>query len=180
MLLKDFNEKLKENKDMQNSYVTLHRTLDTQIQALESATTINSSLITDLKKKKLQLKEHIELGTPLPVGTQRKLNSMLNSNKVERKSIRKQRKVTKHVFLNSLPREYTMSRNSVLWMQHEESYVHKVEIVHQTEVSCSNGHDTNYMKIREVYDSYGYKEPGRVVCELCGTTFRLMNPTLEE
>jgi hypothetical protein len=47
-------------------------------------------------------------------------------------------------------------------------------------VSCSNGHDTNYMKIREIYDSYGYKEPGRVVCELCGTTFRLMNPTLEE
>ena len=38
MILKDFNEKLKENKDMQNSYVTLHRTLDTQIQALESAT----------------------------------------------------------------------------------------------------------------------------------------------
>ena len=173
---------------MQNSYVTLHRTLDKQIQALESATTINSSLITDLKKKKLQLKEHIELGTPLPVGTQRKLNSMLNSNKVERKSIRKQRKVTKHALEEELKRrlsqlssqEYTMSRNSVLWMQHEESYVHKVEIVHQTEVSCSNGHDTNYMKIREVYDTYGYKEPGRVVCELCGTTFRLMNPTLEE
>ncbi len=101
---KDFNEKLKENKDMKNSYVTLHRTLDTQIQALESATTINSSLITDLKKKKLQLKEHIELGTPLPVGTQRKLNSMLNSNKVERKSIRKQRKVTKHALEEELKR----------------------------------------------------------------------------
>ena len=93
MILKDFNEKLKENKDMQNSYVTLHRTLDTQIQALESATNINSSLITDLKKKKLQLKEHIELGTPLPVGTQRKLNSMLNSNKVSEKRKRKQTKV---------------------------------------------------------------------------------------
>ena len=52
-----------------------------------------------------------------------------------------------------------MSRNSVLWMQHEESYVHKVEIVHQTEVSCSNGHDTHYMTIKEVYDTYGYKEP---------------------
>ena len=89
---------------MQNSYVTLHRTLDKQIQALESATTINSSLITDLKKKKLQLKEHIELGTPLPVGTQRKLNSMLNSNKVERKSIRKQRKVTKHALEEELKR----------------------------------------------------------------------------
>ena len=50
-----------------------------------------------------------------------------------------------------------MSRNSVLWMQHEESYVHKVELVHQTEVSCSNGHDTNYMKIREVYDTMDTK-----------------------
>ena len=66
MLLKNFNEKLKENKDMKNSYVTLHRTLDTQIQALESQPHPNLSLITDLKKKKLQLKEHLELGTPLP------------------------------------------------------------------------------------------------------------------
>ena len=89
---------------MQNSYVTLHRTLDTQIQALESATNINSSLITDLKKKKLQLKEHIELGTPLPVGTQRKLNSMLNSNKVSEKRKRKQTKVTKHTLEQELKR----------------------------------------------------------------------------
>ena len=51
---------------MKNSYVTLHRTLDTQIRALESSPQPNLSLITDLKKKKLQLKEHIELGTPLP------------------------------------------------------------------------------------------------------------------
>ena len=56
---------------MKNSYVTLHRTLDTQIQTLESSTTPNTSLITDLKKKKLQLKEHIELGTPLPIGLRR-------------------------------------------------------------------------------------------------------------
>ena len=104
MILKDFNEKLKENKDMQNSYVTLHRTLDTQIQALESATNINSSLITDLKKKKLQLKEHIELGTPLPIGTQKKLNSMLNSHKVNEKRKRKQTKVTKHTLEEELKR----------------------------------------------------------------------------
>ena len=52
---------------MKNSYVTLHRDLDTQIQALESAPHPNLSFITDLKKKKLQLKEHIELGTPLSV-----------------------------------------------------------------------------------------------------------------
>ena len=96
MILKDFNEKLKENKDMQNSYVTLHRTLDTQIQALESATTINSSLITDLKKKKLQLKEHIELGTPLPKNAVKKYQSMIESNKASSKSIRKQRKIIKH------------------------------------------------------------------------------------
>ena len=73
-----------------------------------------------------------------------------------------------------------MSKQSVLWMQHQDSYVHKVEVVHQTEVSCSNGHDINYMKIREVRDTYGYLEQGRVVCELCGTTYMLMNPTLEE
>jgi len=57
---------------MKNSYVTLHRTLDTQIRALESAPHPNLSLITDLKKKKLQLKEHIELGTPLPKNAVRK------------------------------------------------------------------------------------------------------------
>ena len=89
---------------MKNSYVTLHRTLDTQIQTLESAPQPNTSLITDLKKKKLQLKEHIELGTPLPVGTQRKLNSMLNSNKVSEKRKRKQTKVTKHALEEELKR----------------------------------------------------------------------------
>ena len=96
MLLKDFNEKLKENKDMKNSYVTLHRTLDTQIQALESAPHPNLSLITDLKKKKLQLKEHIELGTPLPKNAVKKYKSMIESNKASSKSIRKQRKIIKH------------------------------------------------------------------------------------
>ena len=64
--------------------------------------------------------------------------------------------------------------------QYEEGYVSKVEVVHQTEISCSRGHPTHYMKIRPVYDTYGYKEPGRVVCELCGTLYRLMEPTLEE
>ena len=105
MILKDFNDNyLKENKDMKNSYVTLYRTLDTQIQSLESSTTPNTSLITDLKKKKLQLKEHIELGTPLPVGTQKKLNSMLNSHKEDEKRKRKQTKVTKHTLEQELKR----------------------------------------------------------------------------
>ena len=82
MLLKDFNEKLKEKEDMRNSYVSLHRTLDTTIQNLESQLNPNYAFITDLKKKKLQLKEHIELGTPLPKQDVRKYNSMIQSNKV--------------------------------------------------------------------------------------------------
>ena len=61
MILNKFNDNLKENKDMKNSYVTLHRTLDTQIQSLESTTHPNLSLITDLKKKKLQLNMFFEL-----------------------------------------------------------------------------------------------------------------------
>ena len=81
---------------MKNSYVTLHRTLDTQIQALESASQPNLSLITDLKKKKLQLKEHIELGIPLPKNADKKYQSMIESNKASGKCIREQRKITKH------------------------------------------------------------------------------------
>jgi len=89
---------------MKNSYVTLHRTLDTQIQSLESAPNPNRSLITDLKKKKLQLKEHIELGTPLPKQDIRKYNSMVQSNKVSEKAKRKQRKILKHAHDEELRR----------------------------------------------------------------------------
>ena len=71
-------------------------------------------------------------------------------------------------------------RESVQHLQYEPNYVNSVEFVHQTEISCSNGHQTHYMKIRPVYDTYGYKEPGRIVCEKCGTLYRLMEPTLEE
>ena len=104
MLLKDFNEKLKENKDMRNSYVSLHRTLDTTIQNLESQINPNQSFITDLKKKKLQLKEHIDLGTPLPRGAHSKLASMLHSHKVNEKMKRKQRKIAKHAYDEELKR----------------------------------------------------------------------------
>ena len=104
MLLKDFNEKLKENEDMQNSYVTLHRTLDTTIQNLESQLTPNQSFITDLKKKKLQLKEHIDSGRPLPKGAHSKLASMLHSHKVNEKMKRKQRKIAKHAYDEELKR----------------------------------------------------------------------------
>ena len=104
MILKDFNEKFKENKDMQNSYVSLHRTLDTTISNLESQLTPNTSLITDLKKKKLQLKEHIALGKPLPKGAHDKLASMLSSHKVNEKMKRKQRKIAKHAYDEELKR----------------------------------------------------------------------------
>ena len=104
MILKDFNEKFKENKDMQNSYVSLHRTLDTTISNLESQLTPNTSLITDLKKKKLQLKEHIALGKPLPKGAHTKLASMLQSHKVNAKMKRKQRKIAKHAYDEELKR----------------------------------------------------------------------------
>ena len=104
MLLKDFNEKLKEKEDMQNSYVSLHRTLDTTISNLESQINPNTSLITDLKKKKLQLKEHIALGIPLPKGAHTKLASMLQSHKVNAKMKRKQRKIAKHAYDEELKR----------------------------------------------------------------------------
>ena len=75
------------------------------------------------------------------------------------------------------------STNSLwFWQQNrkEPMPAQQVEIVHQTEISCSKGHNTHYMKIKEVYDTYGYKEPGRAVCECCGTTYLLSEPTLEE
>ena len=104
MLLKKFNENLQEKEDMQNSYVPLHRTLDTTIQNLESQLTPNQAFITDLKKKKLQLKEHIDLGTPLPRGAHSKLASMLHSHKVNEKMKRKQRKIAKHAYEEELKR----------------------------------------------------------------------------
>ena len=95
---------------MRNSYVTLHRTLDTTIQNLESQTNPNHAFITDLKKKKLQLKEHIELGTPLPRGAHSKLASMLQSHKVNQKMKRKQRKIAKHASDEELKRRlHTLS-----------------------------------------------------------------------
>ena len=71
-------------------------------------------------------------------------------------------------------------RESVQHLQYEPNYVNSVEFVHQTEISCSNGHRTHYMKIREIYDTYGYKMPGQVTCELCGKKYMLMNPVLED
>ena len=111
MLLKDFNEKLKEKEDMQNSYVSLHRTLDTTISNLESQINPNHEFITNLKKKKLQLKEHIDSGRPLPVGAHSKLASMLHSHKVNEKMKRKQRKIAKHAYDEELKRRLAKLSN---------------------------------------------------------------------
>jgi hypothetical protein len=98
------------DKDMKSSYVSLHRTLDTTIQNLESQINPNHAFITDLKKKKLQLKEHIDLGTPLPKGAHSKLASMLQSHKVNQKMKRKQRKIAKHAYDEELKRRlHTLS-----------------------------------------------------------------------
>ncbi len=42
---------------MENSYTTLHRNLDNRIHTLENEIHPNQSLITDLKKQKLRLKD---------------------------------------------------------------------------------------------------------------------------
>ena len=44
---------------MKNSYTTLHRNLDNRIHTLENEPHPNQSLITDLKKQKLRLKDSI-------------------------------------------------------------------------------------------------------------------------
>ena len=71
-------------------------------------------------------------------------------------------------------------RESVQWKQHEPNYIHSVELVHQREISCSNGHRTHYMTIKEIRDTYGYKMPGRITCEKCGKIYMLTNPVLED
>ena len=44
---------------MKNSYTTLHRNLDNRIHTLENEPHPNQSLITDLKKQKLRLKDNM-------------------------------------------------------------------------------------------------------------------------
>ena len=96
---------------MRNSYVSLHRTLDTTISNLESQTNPNHEFITNLKKKKLQLKEHIDSGRPLPKGAHTKLASMLHSHKVNEKMKRKQRKIAKHAYDEELKRRLAKLSN---------------------------------------------------------------------
>ena len=44
---------------MENSYTTLHRNLDNRILTLEKETHPNQTLIKDLKKQKLKLKDNM-------------------------------------------------------------------------------------------------------------------------
>ena len=82
---------------MKNSYTTLHRNLDNRIHTLEKETHPNQSLITDLKKQKLKLKDSINEQMDL-FETQEKdrkfkqLASMIHEQKRTDKKRRKSRK----------------------------------------------------------------------------------------
>ena len=82
---------------MKNSYTTLHRNLDNRIHTLENETHPNQSLITDLKKQKLRLKDSINEQMDL-FETQEKdrkfkqLASMIHEQKRTDKKRRKSRK----------------------------------------------------------------------------------------
>ena len=82
---------------MKNSYTTLHRNLDNRIHTLENETHPNQSLITDLKKQKLKLKDSIDEQMDL-FETQEKdrkfkqLSSMIHEQKRLDKKRRKSRK----------------------------------------------------------------------------------------
>ena len=82
---------------MKNSYTTLHRNLDNRIHTLEKETHPNQSLITDLKKQKLRLKDSINEQMDL-FETQEKdrkfkqLASMIHEQKRTDKKRRKSRK----------------------------------------------------------------------------------------
>ena len=76
-----------------------------------------------------------------------------------------------------------MSTNSLwFWQQNRKGPMpaQQVEFVHQTEISCSRGHTTQYLTIPEVRDTYGWKMPGSVNCPICSQRYLLVNPVLEE
>ena len=82
---------------MKNSYTTLHRNLDNRIHTLENEPHPNQSLITDLKKQKLKLKDGMNEQMDL-FETQEKerkfkqLSSMIHEQKRTDKKRRKSRK----------------------------------------------------------------------------------------
>ena len=82
---------------MENSYTTLHRNLDNRIHTLEKETHPNQTLITDLKKQKLKLKDSIneQLDLFLDNEKERKykqLQSMIHTQKRRDKKKRQERK----------------------------------------------------------------------------------------
>ena len=82
---------------MENSYTTLHRNLDNRILTLEKETHPNQTLITDLKKQKLKLKDSIneQLDLFLDSEKERKykqLQSMIHTQKRRDKKKRAERK----------------------------------------------------------------------------------------
>jgi hypothetical protein len=86
---------------MKNSYTTLHRNLDNRIHTLENETHPNQSLITDLKKQKLRLKDNMvatvneQLDLFLDNEKERKykqLQSMIHTQKRRDKKKRAERK----------------------------------------------------------------------------------------
>ena len=82
---------------MENSYTTLHRNLDNRIHTLEKETHPNQTLITDLKKQKLKLKDSIneQLDLFLDSEKERKykqLQSMIHTQKRRDKKKRAERK----------------------------------------------------------------------------------------
>ena len=86
---------------MKNSYTTLHRNLDNRIHTLENEPHPNQSLITDLKKQKLRLKdnmvatvnEQMDLFVSLEKKRAKKLmDSMIHTQKRFDKKKRKERK----------------------------------------------------------------------------------------
>ena len=82
---------------MGNSYTTLHRNLDNRIHTLEKETHPNQTLITDLKKQKLKLKDSIneQLDLFLDNEKERKykqLQSMIHTQKRRDKKKRQERK----------------------------------------------------------------------------------------
>ena len=82
---------------MENSYTTLHRNLDNRILTLEKETHPNQTLITDLKKQKLKLKDSINEQMDLFLDNEKErkykqLQSMIHTQKRRDKKKRQERK----------------------------------------------------------------------------------------
>ena len=82
---------------MENSYTTLHRNLDNRIHTLENETYPNQTLITDLKKQKLKLKDSINEQMDLFLDNEKErkykqLQSMIHTQKRRDKKKRQERK----------------------------------------------------------------------------------------